>query len=142
MRITDMTFRAAPMALLLLAACSPATTSPASSPTPAKAPIITNATPEQVRAVDSVRHHFTAADVEFMSGMIGHHAQAIQMSEMAPTHDAGPQVRVLASRIINAQHDEIATMQRWLRERGQPVPDAVPGMKMTMNGHDHTMLMP
>jgi uncharacterized protein (DUF305 family) len=78
-----------------------------------------------------------------MSAMIGHHAQAIVMSDWAPTHGADAAVRRLAERIINAQQDEIATMQRWLRDRGQPVPEAsATGMKMKMNGHDHVMLMP
>jgi uncharacterized protein (DUF305 family) len=78
-----------------------------------------------------------------MSGMIGHHAQAIVMSGWAPSHDAGAAVRRLAERIINAQQDEIATMQRWLRDRGQTVPAARPGgMKMKMNGVEHEMLMP
>jgi len=132
-------FLSAPLAALAaLGACSPATTA---SSSPAPAPIITNATPAQIAAVDSVRRHVTPADIEFMSGMIGHHAQAIQMSEMAPTHGAGPQVIILAARIINAQKDEIATMQQWLKDRGQPVPEAVPGMKMAGHG-DHLMLMP
>ena len=42
----------------------------------------------------------------------------------APTHGASPSVRTLAARIINAQQDEIVTMQRWLGDRGQPVPEA------------------
>jgi uncharacterized protein (DUF305 family) len=80
---------------------------------------------------DSARYPYTAADIHFMTGMIGHHAQAIVMSKMAPTHGASQSVRTLAERIINAQQDEIATMQNWLRDRGQPVPPAVPGpMKM------------
>ncbi len=92
---------------------------------------------------DSARHPYTEADVYFMSGMIGHHAQAIVMAGWAPTHGAGPSVRTLAERIINAQQDEIATMQQWLRDRGQPVPDArATGMKMTTNGMQHEMLMP
>jgi uncharacterized protein (DUF305 family) len=90
---------------------------------------------------DSVHRPWTQADVHFMSGMIGHHAQAIEMSRMAPTHGASPAVRRLAERIINAQQDEIATMQRWLRDRGQPVPEARPGM-MVMNGEVHEMHMP
>jgi uncharacterized protein (DUF305 family) len=81
---------------------------------------------------------FTAADVHFMSGMISHHAQAIDMARMAPTHGASATLLRLTERIINAQQDEIALMQRWLRVRGQPVPEAraVPMM------HDgHPMLM-
>ncbi|HEX5872311.1 MAG TPA: DUF305 domain-containing protein [Longimicrobium sp.] len=74
--------------------------------------------------VDNGGHPWTEADVRFMSSMIGHHAQAIQISLLAPTHGASPEVRRLAARIINAQEDEIATMQQWLRDRDQPVPDA------------------
>ena len=92
---------------------------------------------------DSLRYPYTAADVHFMSAMIKHHAQAIDMSHLAPTHGAGRSVRTLADRIINAQQDEIATMQQWLRDRQQPVPEAKAGpMKMTMNGMEHDMLMP
>jgi len=72
--------------------------------------------------IDSSKMSFTDADVEFMTGMIGHHAQALIMSDLAPENDAGPAVQRLAARIINAQKDEIATMQRWLRDRNQPVP--------------------
>ncbi len=64
-------------------------------------------------------------------------------SKMAPSHGAGPQVRVLADRIINAQNDEILTMQTWLADRLQPVPEAKAApMKMMMNGMEHEMLMP
>jgi uncharacterized protein (DUF305 family) len=91
---------------------------------------------------DSVRHPYTQADVDFMSRMIGHHAQALVMAGWAPTHGASASVRILAERIINAQQDEIATMQRWLGDRGKAVPEASPpGMKATMQGH-HEMLMP
>ncbi len=68
------------------------------------------------------RADYTEADVSFMIGMIGHHAQALIMSRLAPENGASPAVQRLASRIINAQNDEIATMQRWLRLRGEPVP--------------------
>ena len=92
---------------------------------------------------DSLRHPYTEADIHFMSAMIGHHAQAIVMAGWAPTHGAGPAVRRLAERIVNAQQDEIATMQRWLGDRGLPVPAARPtGMTMTMHGVAHEMLMP
>jgi uncharacterized protein (DUF305 family) len=92
---------------------------------------------------DSARYPYTSADVHFMSGMIGHHAQAIVMARWAPTHGASSSVRTLCERIINAQQDEIATMQTWLRDRRQPVPEAVAGpMKMQMGGMEHEMLMP
>jgi uncharacterized protein (DUF305 family) len=92
---------------------------------------------------DRTRYPYTEADVEFMSHMIGHHAQALVMAGWSPTHGASPSVRTLSERIINAQQDEIATMQLWLRDRGQPVPEARPsGIKMKMNGVEHEMLMP
>ena len=96
----------------------------------------------QARA-DSLRLPYTEADVNFMSGMIHHHAQALVMAHWAPTHGASAPVQRLASRIINAQQDEIVTMQRWLRDRQKPVQEATPGgMTMMMNGMEHTMLMP
>ena len=97
---------------------------------------------EQARA-DSIRHPYTAADIRFMTNMIGHHAQAIVMARWAPTHGARSSVRILAARIINAQQDEIRTMQNWLRARHQPVPDpAAPMPMMMMDGMEHRMLMP
>src|SRR5579862_1892730 len=80
---------------------------------------------------DSARLPYTTADIQFMTGMISHHAQAIVMANMAPTHGANPSVQTLCARIINAQNDEIALMQNWLRDRNQPVPEAKPvPMKM------------
>ena len=64
-----------------------------------------------------------------MSGMIGHHAQALVMAGWAPSHGASSSIRTLCERIINGQQDEIATMQRWLKDRSLPVPEATP-MKM------------
>jgi len=86
---------------------------------------------------------YTDADVEFMSGMIPHHAQAVLMAGWAPTHGARADVAILCERIVVGQRDEIATMQQWLRDRGQPVPDATSTRhKMKMNGTEHEMLMP
>jgi uncharacterized protein (DUF305 family) len=65
------------------------------------------------------------------------------MARLAPKNGARPAVITLAGRVINAQQDEIALMQNWLRERRQPVPEPNPaGMKMMMNGVEHDMLMP
>jgi len=78
-----------------------------------------------------------------MTGMIGHHAQALVMSKLAGPRGANPYVLTLAGRITNGQEDEIALMQQWLRDRRQPVPEARPGpMKMTMGGVEHEMRMP
>jgi len=84
---------------------------------------------------------YTPADVHFVAGMIGHHAQAIQMAGWAPSHGASPSVRVLCERIVVAQNDEIAFAQRWLREHGEYVPPADPRGHI-MQGMDHPMLMP
>lgn len=110
--------------LLLLAlgtgACaSGATTSRAQQPSPY--------TPEMVeagRVADSIRNSATPGDIAFMSGMIGHHAQAIEMALLIPTHSTNESIKVLGGRIINAQRDEIDKMQTWLRNHGQPVPEA------------------
>jgi uncharacterized protein (DUF305 family) len=86
---------------------------------------------------------YTAADVQFMQGMIGHHAQAVVMATMAPTHGASPQVALFCRKILSSQADEIELMQNWLRERGEKVPDPKDphaGMDMSMPGH--MMLMP
>lgn len=92
---------------------------------------------------ESGRRRFTPADVDFMTGMIGHHAQALVMAALAPTHGASPAVRTLAARITSAQQDEIATMQQWLRDRGQPVPEIhIDGTELVVHGHDHAMHMP
>jgi uncharacterized protein (DUF305 family) len=94
---------------------------------------------------DSARYPYTSADIHFMTSMIGHHAQAIVMSKWAPTHGASSSVRTLAARIINSQRDEIASMQQWLRDRLQAVPQPdTTGMKtmMKMAGMEHEMLLP
>jgi|SRR5690242_1752250 len=102
--------------------------------------------PEGAKAkarADSARWPYTAADIRFMSTMMHHHAQAIVMAKMAPTHGASDAVQRLCQRIINAQTDEIALMSRWLADRNQPVPEANPaGEVMQMDGVTHTMLMP
>ena len=94
-------------------------------------------------ASDTAPHLYTAADIQFMDGMIAHHAQALLMAGWAPSHGASQSVLTLTSRIINAQKDEIVGMQKWLRDRHQPVPEPNPhGMMMNMGGMPHTMLMP
>jgi uncharacterized protein (DUF305 family) len=89
------------------------------------------------------RFPYSDADVEFMSGMIPHHAQAVIMAGWCGSHDARADIRILCERIVVAQRDEIAMMQTWLRDRGLPVPDATSTkMKMKMDGMEHEMLMP
>src|SRR5215216_2544675 len=56
---------------------------------------------------------YTKADVEFMQGMIAHHAQAIVMSRMAKSHRANSQVLRLSNKIDQSQVPEIVVMQQW-----------------------------
>ena len=85
------------------------------------------------KRVQESKMRFVQADVDFMTHMIPHHSQALIMSRLAPENNAGTQVQKLAARIINAQRDEIRTMQTWLRDRGQPVPIVhIDGLNMTV----------
>src|ERR1700722_16177427 len=86
---------------------------------------------------------YSDADVDFMAGMIPHHAQAVVMAGWAPSHGARKDVAIFCERIVVGQRDEIATMQGWLRDPGQTVPDATSTRhRMKMNGIEHDMLMP
>src|SRR5438105_3870367 len=89
------------------------------------------------------RYPYVQADIDFVTGMISHHSQAIIMANWAPTHGASKSVSILCERIINAQTDEINLMSNWLKDRNLPVPPAKPlPMKMMMNGVEHEMMMP
>ena len=91
-------------------------------------------TPAELARADGGRPAYTRADVDFMSGMIPHHAQAVLIAGWAESHGASAAIRVLTQRIVVAQRDEIEFMQAWLRERGEAVPDgdlahqSMPGM--------------
>ena len=90
---------------------------------------------------------YTTADVQFMQGMIGHHAQAVVMAAMAPTHGASAQVSAFCRKIIISQRDEIELMQTWLKDRGETVPDqgdagAHEAMHAGMRMDSGTMRMP
>ena len=76
----------------------------------------------------------SSADVEFMQGMILHHAQAVEMTAMIPSHTANRNLRSLGARISSSQSDEIKFMKRWLAARGETVPKLMPntpGMNMS-----------
>ena len=92
---------------------------------------------------DLVRAPYNQADVDFMTGMIPHHAQAVLIAGWAASHGASPEVRTLCERMVVAQRDEIELMRNWLRDRSKPVPapDAT-HHRMKMNGVEHDMLMP
>jgi uncharacterized protein (DUF305 family) len=97
----------------------------------------------QQARIDSIRRPYTRADIEFMSGMISHHAQAVAMANWAESHGASHSVQIYCGRVAMAQTAEIGLMQKWLRDRNQPVPAADPkGMTMVMNGQPMVMMMP
>lgn len=77
---------------------------------------------------------YTVADVEFMQGMIAHHAQAIHMSRIAEAHRASQRLLKLATKIDQSQVAEIRIMQQWLRDNGQIAPDTSSWRSMTMPG--------
>jgi uncharacterized protein (DUF305 family) len=77
---------------------------------------------------------YTKADVEFMQGMIAHHAQAIVMSRMAESHGANPQVLKLSNKIDQSQVPEIRIMQGWLQRNNQFVPDTSSWHTVMMSG--------
>lgn len=81
-----------------------------------------------------------AADVNFMRGMIHHHAQAVEMVRLIRARRTSPVLRSLGERIEVSQKDEILMMQQWLREQGQEAPDPLPHIGMDMPGHDAEMM--
>ena len=86
------------------------------------------------------------ADVQFMQGMIMHHAQAVEMTALIESHTENKDLRLLGARISRSQSDEIEFMKRWLMARGEPTSMTMPDMNMSgMAGMDmsrHQMLMP
>jgi len=68
------------------------------------------------------------ADIEFMQGMIMHHAQAVEMTALIPSHTKNEALQTLGARISRSQSDEIQFMKRWLEARGEPTSMAMPGM--------------
>jgi uncharacterized protein (DUF305 family) len=82
------------------------------------------------------------ADVEFMQGMIHHHAQAVEMTALIPSHTENKNLRSLGARISSSQSDEIKFMKRWLAARGESVPKEMPNMPGMDMSRDQLPLMP
>jgi len=74
------------------------------------------------KAADLSQVEYIGADIKFMQGMIGHHAQAVEMVALIPTHTTREDLRLLGQRIDISQNDEIKMMQQWLQARRQQVP--------------------
>jgi uncharacterized protein (DUF305 family) len=76
----------------------------------------------EAEATDLSKVGATAADVKFMQGMIGHHAQAVEMVALLMTNSNNPDMKRLGLRIQVSQDDEMNMMRTWLKERGQAIP--------------------
>lgn len=88
------------------------------------------------------RAGYSKADVEFMQGMIAHHAQAITMSSLVPRRTERVPIRMLAERITVSQRDEIKMMRSWLLERNEVAPNPL-GRSRAQHPHTgHDSLMP
>jgi uncharacterized protein (DUF305 family) len=96
----------------------------------ARPPIVQPGAPGQpsrviaaAQASDLSQVQYTGADIKFMQGMIGHHAQAVEMVALVPSRTASDDIRKLAQRIDVSQQDEMKMMREWLQSRGQQIPD-------------------
>lgn len=76
----------------------------------------------------------TAADVQFMQGMIAHHGQAIHMSRLAEERGGDARLIRFAKKIDQSQMSEIRLMQGWLHDHGQVAPDTSAYHTITMPG--------
>lgn len=99
------------------------------------APQLAAQQPSPSAPAEPVRSGYTAGDVQFMTGMIGHHSQAVLIAGWAPTHGASASMRALCERIVVGQNDEIRLMKHWLSVRHETIPEEhashdMPGMDM------------
>ena len=87
-------------------------------------------------------------DVEFMQGMIMHHAQAVEMTALIESRTENKELRLLGARISHSQAEEMRFMERWLRARGESTSMPMPKMSgmdhahHNMNMSSQPMLMP
>jgi len=118
-----------PLAVLLLAGGAAASCRTA-VPAAVRPPIVQPGAPGQPSRVIAAAEasnlsqvQYTGADIKFMQGMIGHHAQAVEMVALVPSRSSSDDVRKLALRIDVSQQDEMKMMREWLTARGQQIPD-------------------
>jgi uncharacterized protein (DUF305 family) len=127
------------VAVAVVVGCGAASRASEPSVQPSVQPSVPPGAPNEVSGVvarearaDTNRPRHTAADTRFMQQMIGHHAQALEMTKLVPTRTSRDDMRLLAERIDVSQRDEIALMQQWLRQRGEELPAA--------DAHDHAAM--
>jgi uncharacterized protein (DUF305 family) len=123
------------VAALLVAAVSACATAAPAAPRATAVQPVPAAEPSRAAAsavpADTGRPRWSPADVRFMQGMIGHHAQALTMTALVPARSARADVRLLAERIEASQLTEISQMRQWLQTRGLSA--AAPAA----DGHQH-----
>ena len=132
----------------LLAGCA-ASPSPDPAPAPGPRTVQPGAPGEPTRVVTESQLEemggvaWVQADVDFMQGMIPHHAQALQMTALVPDRTRDPGIVALALRMEISQRDEIALMSRWLENRDQDVPTSAHAHHMDhMGGGSGMPMMP
>src|SRR6266545_4528199 len=126
-------------ATVFVAAChTAARQSVPAAPTPAVRPDSSHSMASMM-TVDSAPTRYTA--VQFMQGMIAHHAQALEMTALIPTRTSREDFRLLGQRIDISQKDEITAMQRWLRDHGADVP-SLDAPQIMHHAAGQMMLMP
>jgi uncharacterized protein (DUF305 family) len=88
-------------------------------------------------SADTSQQRYVPADVRFVQRMMGHHAQALEMTALVPARSSRTDLRMLAQRITISQRDEISLMRQWLEKRHAALPSldrhAVPH---DTSGHD------
>ena len=127
-----MTRRLVPLLLVSLLGAACRTAAPVAGAAPTGAPgggIVQPGAPGQPNKVlsaeaasDLSKVQATPADVKFMQGMIGHHAQALEMTALIPSRTSRNEMKLLGQRISVSQADEIEMMKTWLKVRGQEIP--------------------
>ena len=121
----------------------------AQQPAPAKPVVVQPGAPGKATRILPAKTRaklppLSKADVQFMQGMIMHHAQAVEMAALIESHTENKGVRSLGARISHSQSDEIAFMKRWLISRGQPISEPMSDMHMRHKNmsHEQMMMMP
>ncbi len=142
--------RAAAVTLLMLvAACSEQST-PEDDRTAARSEILQPGRPgEPMETLDPdttlSSEPASQGDKMFVQMMVPHHAQALDMCELARTRAQDEQVVAVARRITGAQGPEILTLSSWLQSQGVEVPESmedITGHEAHHGNHGHDMAMP
>lgn len=127
-RIRTLALPTAAAVTLALSACGSSTTGTGSTPSQSHDMGAMSSTASSPSSAPSSSHK--DADVTFATDMIPHHAQAVEMADMALKQAKSKAVKALAARIKAAQDPEMTTMSGWLNNWGKPVPQTMAGPDM------------